>query len=67
MRAKNIGVNVHYTPIHLQPYYRSLGFSEGMFPEAERHGVEALSLPLYPELSSDMQEFVVATLREIFQ
>jgi UDP-4-amino-4,6-dideoxy-N-acetyl-beta-L-altrosamine transaminase len=62
LRAANIGVNVHYTPVHLQPYYRRLGFGEGDFPEAERYGEEAITLPLYPGLSEEAQDFVVAEL-----
>ena len=62
LRAANIGVNVHYMPVHLQPYYRKLGFAEGSFPEAERHGAEAITLPLYPGLSEDRQDLVVSEL-----
>jgi dTDP-4-amino-4,6-dideoxygalactose transaminase len=51
MRARGIGVNVHYIPVHLQPFYRKKGFSEGMFPEAERYYREAITLPLFPEMS----------------
>ena len=62
LRAANIGVNVHYMPVHLQPYYRKLGFAEDSFPEAERHGAEAMTLPLYPGLSEDRQDLVVSEL-----
>jgi UDP-4-amino-4,6-dideoxy-N-acetyl-beta-L-altrosamine transaminase len=62
LRAAGIGINVHYTPIHLQPYYKALGFSAGDFPEAERHGEEAITLPLYPGLSEAEQDEVVAAL-----
>jgi UDP-4-amino-4,6-dideoxy-N-acetyl-beta-L-altrosamine transaminase len=51
MRASGIGVNVHYIPVHLQPFYRKKGFSEGMFPEAERYYREAITLPLFPKMS----------------
>jgi UDP-4-amino-4,6-dideoxy-N-acetyl-beta-L-altrosamine transaminase len=63
MRAAGIGVQVHYIPVHLQPYYRALGFKPGHCPEAERYGEEALSLPLYPALSDGEQDRVVAALR----
>jgi UDP-4-amino-4,6-dideoxy-N-acetyl-beta-L-altrosamine transaminase len=63
LRRSGIGVNVHYIPVHLQPYYRSRGFSRGQFPEAEYHGASALSLPLYPGLSDQQQEEVVIALR----
>lgn len=67
LRQRGIGVNVHYMPIHLQPYYRRLGFEPGMFPESEKHGAEALTLPLYPELSEMQQDQVVAALQESLQ
>lgn len=63
MREAGIGVNVHYAPVHLQPYYRSLGFNPGMFPEAETYGQEALTLPLYPRLSTQEQDTVVRALK----
>jgi len=65
LRAANIGVNVHYTPIHLQPYYRRLGFTEGMFPAAEAYGRRALSIPLYPLLEDAQQDKVAGLLREV--
>lgn len=63
LRAQGIGVNLHYIPVHLQPYYRALGFGPGQFPEAERYYAEAISLPLYPTLSDAQQAEVVAALR----
>jgi dTDP-4-amino-4,6-dideoxygalactose transaminase len=62
MRAAGIGVNVHYIPVHLQPYYRRRGFGPGMFPEAERYYREAITLPVFPLLSDGEQERVVDTL-----
>jgi dTDP-4-amino-4,6-dideoxygalactose transaminase len=62
LRAAQIGVNVHYIPIHTQPYYRALGFDRGDFPHAERYYANALSLPLYPELSDADQVRVVEVL-----
>lgn len=64
MRAAGIGVQVHYIPVHLQPYYRALGFKPGQCPEAERYAEEALSLPLYPALTDGEQEQVVAALKQ---
>lgn len=58
-----IGVNLHYIPVHLQPYYRNLGFREGDFPEAERYYEEAITLPLHPRLTEEDQRAVVAALR----
>ncbi|WP_379543524.1 UDP-4-amino-4,6-dideoxy-N-acetyl-beta-L-altrosamine transaminase [Psychrobacter sp. R86515] len=66
LRAANIGVNLHYIPVHLQPYYQqNLGFTLGDFPEAELYYAQAISLPMYPELSEQEQEYVVKTLRSI--
>jgi dTDP-4-amino-4,6-dideoxygalactose transaminase len=65
LRERGIGVNLHYLPVHLQPYYRSQGFESGQFPEAEKHGRCAISLPLYPALTEEDQEHVIRTLREI--
>ena len=64
MRAAEIGVNLHYIPVHTQPYYRALGFREGQFPEAEAYYAEALSLPMFPTLTDAQQRRVVAALRE---
>lgn len=62
MRASGIGVNVHYIPIHLQPFYRERGSREGDCPEAERYYHRALSLPMFPALSLDQQDEVVRAL-----
>lgn len=64
LRRLDVGVNVHYTPVHLQPYYRALGFSEGLCPEAEAHGNEAITLPLFPGLSDAAQDHVVDCVRD---
>jgi dTDP-4-amino-4,6-dideoxygalactose transaminase len=67
MRAAEIGVNVHYIPVHLQPYYRKHGFKPGDFPEAERHYSAAITLPLFPSLSEADQDRVVAALRQTLE
>ncbi len=59
LRAASIGVNLHYIPIHTQPYYQGLGFRQGDFPEAERYYIEAISLPLYPGLTDEAQALVI--------
>lgn len=64
MRAANIGVNVHYIPIHTQPYYRKLGFGVGDFPAAETYYAQAISLPLFPALTHAQQDRVVQVLRD---
>ena len=65
LQAAGILVNLHYIPVHLQPYYRRLGFAEGMFPEAERYYGEAVSLPMFYDLSEADQDRVVKTLKEV--
>lgn len=63
LREAGIGVNVHYIPVHLQPYYRAMGFAQGDYPEAENYYAETISLPLYPTMSEEQQDQVVAALR----
>ena len=65
LRHKGIGVGLHYMPVHLQPYYRSLDFKEGNFPEAEAYGKEAISLPLYPGLRDGEQDHIITTLKQL--
>jgi UDP-4-amino-4,6-dideoxy-N-acetyl-beta-L-altrosamine transaminase len=60
LRAQNIGVNVHYIPVHLQPDYLRLGFRPGMFPQAERYYAEAITLPMYPGMR-DQDVYRVST------
>ncbi|GAC27164.1 UDP-4-amino-4,6-dideoxy-N-acetyl-beta-L-altrosamine transaminase [Brumicola pallidula] len=62
---KGIGVNVHYIPIHLHPFYQQLGFVYGDFPYAERYYERAITLPLYPSLTEQQQQAVVDALTEI--
>jgi UDP-4-amino-4,6-dideoxy-N-acetyl-beta-L-altrosamine transaminase len=62
LRAADIGVNVHYIPIHLQPHYAQFGFRRGDFPVAERYYDHALSLPLFPRMTHAQQDHVVTTL-----
>jgi dTDP-4-amino-4,6-dideoxygalactose transaminase len=63
--GKGIGVNVHYIPIHLHPFYQQLGFKYGDFPCAERYYERAITLPLYPSLTQQQQQAVVDALTEI--
>lgn len=64
LRAAGIGVNLHYIPVHLQPYYRRLGFSPGDFPEAEAYYADAITLPMYPELTARDQDRVIRAVSE---
>lgn len=64
LRAAGIGVNVHYIPIHTQPYYQQLGFQWGDFPGAEVFYSKIISLPMYADLTLAMQQQVAAALRD---
>jgi UDP-4-amino-4,6-dideoxy-N-acetyl-beta-L-altrosamine transaminase len=64
LRSKEIMVNLHYIPVHTQPYYQQMGFKAGDFPEAERYYAEAISIPMFPTLTLAQQDEVVAVLRE---
>jgi len=63
LRAAGIGVNLHYIPVHRQPYYEGLGFKAGYCPEAEQYYAEAISLPMYPNLTEAQQDKVIESLR----
>ncbi len=64
LRGQGIGVNLHYIPVHTQPYYQRMGFRAGDFPEAERYYAEAISLPMYPTMTESQQDQVVAAIAE---
>ena len=64
LREMDIGVNLHYIPVYLQPYYENLGFKEGHCLEAEQYYAEAISLPMYPNLTEMQQDRVIAALKE---
>ncbi|ACX88776.1 UDP-4-amino-4,6-dideoxy-N-acetyl-beta-L-altrosamine transaminase [Pectobacterium parmentieri] len=64
LRMNDIGVNLHYIPVHTQPYYRDMGFKKGDFPEAERYYREAISLPMFPALTEDDQQRIVDVLSQ---
>jgi UDP-4-amino-4,6-dideoxy-N-acetyl-beta-L-altrosamine transaminase len=63
MRDKGIGVNLHYIPVHLQPWYRALGFETGQFLKSEQYYREALTLPLFYAMTEQEQERVAASLQ----
>jgi UDP-4-amino-4,6-dideoxy-N-acetyl-beta-L-altrosamine transaminase len=65
LHTKGVGVNVHYIPIHLHPYYQQLGFKQGDFPVAENYYNNALTLPLYPGLSDEQQNTVIDVLHQV--
>ncbi|MFP5268884.1 UDP-4-amino-4,6-dideoxy-N-acetyl-beta-L-altrosamine transaminase [Coleofasciculus sp.] len=65
LRLAGIGVNLHYIPVHTQPYYQKLCFRVGDFPKAEQYYQEAISIPLYAGLTKENQDTVVASLRNV--
>ncbi len=67
LRDNDVGVNLHYIPIHLQPYYLNLGFKPGLFIEAETYSQEAISLPLFPALTEQEQDKVIQLLVDILK
>ena len=67
LRARDVGVNVHYIPVHRQPYYQHLGFSAGQFPVAEQYYATAISLPLFPTMTEAMQQQVINAVSECLQ
>jgi UDP-4-amino-4,6-dideoxy-N-acetyl-beta-L-altrosamine transaminase len=67
LRKRNIGVNVHYIPVHTQPYYLGLGFKHGDYPNSEHYYRHTISLPLYYGLSDDDQIYVVNELTKLMQ
>jgi UDP-4-amino-4,6-dideoxy-N-acetyl-beta-L-altrosamine transaminase len=67
IREMGIGVNVHYIPIHTQPYYQSLGFKKGDFPVAEDFYNRAITLPLFPLLKDVEIERVILSVKKLIQ
>lgn len=65
LREQGIGVNLHYIPVHTQPYYQRMGFIPGDFPEAEAYYAEAISLPMYPAMTEVEQNLVTNTIRRV--
>lgn len=66
LRAKNIFAQIHYIPCHLMPYYRQFGWKEGDMPVAERYYRNCISLPMYPTLSDEEQDYVIKAIDEFY-
>lgn len=64
LRANNIMVNLHYIPVHRQPYYQQMGFKQGDFPDSEQYYREAISIPMHPSLTKEEQDFVVQCIEK---
>ena len=67
MRSNGIGVQLHYTPIHLQPYYKKQGFKKGDFPNSEEYSANSFSLPIYPELKFYDIKRIINTLFKLIK
>jgi UDP-4-amino-4,6-dideoxy-N-acetyl-beta-L-altrosamine transaminase len=67
LKSKNIFPQVHYIPVHLLPYYRKFGWKEGDMPHAEQYYRSCLSLPIFPYLTDNEQEFVINSIQEILK
>lgn len=67
LRARGIGVNLHYIPVHTQPYYQQMGFDWGDFPEAESYYRQAISLPMFHAMTQVQQDEVIQVLTDILQ
>lgn len=67
MRMNGIGVNLHYIPVHTQPYYKKFDLKYGNCPNAEKYYAEAISLPIYPKMSEVEQDKVISTLKKALQ
>jgi UDP-4-amino-4,6-dideoxy-N-acetyl-beta-L-altrosamine transaminase len=65
MKKRGVTLNLHYIPVHLQPYYQALGFMQGDFPASERYYEEAFTLPIYYELTDEQQNQIVRALRDV--
>tara|TARA_Y100001001_G_scaffold4669_1_gene4870 strand:+ start:7705 stop:8862 length:1158 start_codon:yes stop_codon:yes gene_type:complete len=64
LREQGVGVNLHYIPVHTQPYYQNLGFKPKQFTEAEAYYAEAISLPLFPGMTQEEQNYVLESVRK---
>ena len=66
LRKSGIGANLHYIPIHLQPFYRRLGFKKNTFTESEKYFEKALSIPIHPSLSQKNLNYINSKIRKFF-
>jgi len=67
LREHNIYAQIHYIPCHLMPYYRQFGWQEGDMPNAENYYKHCISLPMYPTLTDEQQDFVIRKINEYYQ
>jgi UDP-4-amino-4,6-dideoxy-N-acetyl-beta-L-altrosamine transaminase len=67
LREKNIFAQIHYIPTHLMPYYKSFGWKEGDMPHSEKYYTACISLPMYPTLSSEEQQYVIDSINSFYE
>lgn len=67
MKEKGVCLNLHYIPVHTQPYYQNMGFKNGDFPVSEKYYEEVFTLPLYYSLTDEQQDYIVNALKEVLQ
>ena len=67
LRENGIGVNLHYIPVHLQPYYQKMGFKQGDFPHAEAYYANAISIPMFHGMTFEQQDEVISKLTQILE
>jgi dTDP-4-amino-4,6-dideoxygalactose transaminase len=66
LKKQQILCQIHYIPVHLHPYYQSLGFKKGQFPNAESFYETCLSIPLYPSMTDGQQDYVINKIKSYF-
>ena len=65
LKKNDIGINLHYIPVHRQPYYENLGFKKNDFPQAENFHRKVLSIPMYASLQDEQQKYVIEIIKKI--
>ena len=66
LREEGLGVQVHYIPVYLQPYYQKLGYNKGLCPVAENFYHKEISIPMYPAMHNEDIDYVVDTIFKVF-
>jgi UDP-4-amino-4,6-dideoxy-N-acetyl-beta-L-altrosamine transaminase len=67
LRQKGVYAQIHYIPLHIMPYYRQFGWKEGDFPNAERYYSRCISLPMYPALTEEQQQYVIECIYRFYE
>jgi dTDP-4-amino-4,6-dideoxygalactose transaminase len=67
LRERGLGVQVHYIPVHLQPYYQQLGYKKGICPNAEDFYEREISIPIYQSMSAEDVDYVVQDMLDVFE